>query len=579
MRSRERVVLAFAVGAVLASAAAEAQVLEEVVVTAQKRQQSLQDVGISVSAFSGEQLEGARRRRARWTSRSRCPACSCSRFPRRSRCSACAASRRTTSRTISRRPVAVYMDGAYVASMNAINTQLFDMDRVEVLRGPQGTLFGRNATGGLIHFLTRKADEDGAERLSRGGRGRVRHLQCRRRGRRRLLRRGARPARRPLGGLRRLRRGGHRASDEPPRAATRNGADGYALRGTLQIDATDDVAHRSDGAYSRDRRRSDGRIRRLARRLRPGHRARRVHRRASIRRTGSDRRTSTARRSPATARSHWSDENPYFDREMTSLTAQVTAQLGGAELVSITNWLDDGQVLHRGRGRRVRVLSVQHHQRLRAVVAGVPAVRRARSGCAGSSARYYLDMTWDTFQSVQGALILGGTSDTQIMSTFGVVDSRNWSAFGQVEFDLAERWTVIAGLRWSQDDKDLDMRRVYEDVPEGVPPTEKSSTSTMSRSRESTPSITATTRHALQLNFKPVDGTLLYASFNRGIKGGNWSLDPLGGVPDENLQARRRSSTHTSSGSRPTLRTAPRGSTRPRSTTTTTTTSRSRSWV
>jgi iron complex outermembrane receptor protein len=56
MRSRERVVLVFAVGGVLASAAVEAQVLEEVIVTAQKREESLQDVGISVSAFSGDQL-------------------------------------------------------------------------------------------------------------------------------------------------------------------------------------------------------------------------------------------------------------------------------------------------------------------------------------------------------------------------------------------------------------------------------------------------------------------------------------------------------------------------------------------
>ena len=56
-------------------------------------------------------------------------------------------------------PVAVYMDDAYVGSMNALSGQMFDMKRVEVLRGPQGTLFGRNATGGLIHFLSQDASE------------------------------------------------------------------------------------------------------------------------------------------------------------------------------------------------------------------------------------------------------------------------------------------------------------------------------------------------------------------------------------------------------------------------------------
>jgi iron complex outermembrane recepter protein len=85
---------------------------------------------------------------------------------------------------------------------------------------------------------------------------------------------------------------------------------------------------------------------------------------------------------------------------------------------------------------------------------------------------YYLDMEWNTFQSLQGALILGGTSDTQIMSTFGTIDSKNGSAFGQVEFDLSPQWTLITGLRWSQDDKHLEMRRIYADVPEGIAPTE-----------------------------------------------------------------------------------------------------------
>ncbi len=114
-------------------------------------------------------------------------------------------------------------------------------------------------------------------------------------------------------------------------------------------------------------------------------------------------------------------------------------------------------------------------------------------------------MKWDTFQSVAGALILGGTSDTQKMSTFGVVDSQNWSAFGQVEFDLAERWTLVTGLRWSQDDKDLDMRRVYEDVPEG-----SSARGSLQHRRCRDPGNRhhrlRRLRGAAQLNWKPVDG-------------------------------------------------------------------------
>jgi iron complex outermembrane receptor protein len=148
---------------------------------------------------------------------------------------------------------------------------------------------------------------------------------------------------------------------------------------------------------------------------------------------------------------------------------------------------------------------------------------------------YYLDMTWNTFQSVQGALILGGTSDTQKMSTFGDVDSKNWSGFGQVEFDLAPEWTVIAGARWSQDDKHLEMRRVYEDVPEGVPATEVFNINDVAIPGIDTIDYGDYAARA-QLNWKPTKGQLWYASFNRGIKGGNWSLDPLGGVAAENLK-------------------------------------------
>jgi iron complex outermembrane recepter protein len=52
--------------------------------------------------------------------------------------------------------VVANIDGEYVNRPNALSVALFDLDRVEVLRGPQGTLYGRNSTGGAINFITRK---------------------------------------------------------------------------------------------------------------------------------------------------------------------------------------------------------------------------------------------------------------------------------------------------------------------------------------------------------------------------------------------------------------------------------------
>lgn len=126
----------------------------DIVVTAQRRSESIQDIGISVSAFGEERLRdlglAASTEIANMT-----PGVSLSstsggqyvQFAVRGVAQADFA-RHTES------PNAVYVDDVYLASTNAQNFGMFDMDRVEVLRGPQGTLFGRNATGGLVHYIT-----------------------------------------------------------------------------------------------------------------------------------------------------------------------------------------------------------------------------------------------------------------------------------------------------------------------------------------------------------------------------------------------------------------------------------------
>ena len=57
-------------------------------------------------------------------------------------------------------PVAVYQDDSYASSINLASFPVFDLARVEVLRGPQGTLFGRNATGGAIQFVSNKPTKE-----------------------------------------------------------------------------------------------------------------------------------------------------------------------------------------------------------------------------------------------------------------------------------------------------------------------------------------------------------------------------------------------------------------------------------
>lgn len=65
-------------------------------------------------------------------------------------------------------PIGLYLDGVYLARSAAASFEVADIERVEVLRGPQGTLFGRNTTGGAINFITRMPSDEAGLRLRFG---------------------------------------------------------------------------------------------------------------------------------------------------------------------------------------------------------------------------------------------------------------------------------------------------------------------------------------------------------------------------------------------------------------------------
>lgn len=147
--------------------------LEEVLVTAEKRESSLQETPISLLAFSSERLErfgiGDLGDLAGLA-----PNVTMSPFPN-SRSSMVVFMRgvgNNDSQTTQDPAIGVYVDGVYIARSVGLTGDVADLERIEILRGPQGTLYGRNTTGGAINMITAKpSDEFGvSQKLSFGNR-------------------------------------------------------------------------------------------------------------------------------------------------------------------------------------------------------------------------------------------------------------------------------------------------------------------------------------------------------------------------------------------------------------------------
>jgi iron complex outermembrane receptor protein len=142
-----------------------AMTLEEVVVTAQRREQSMQDVPVSVTAFSGDTLQQRNITNA-VDYLAITPGVSFTEDGQTGSRGMGIAVRGVNSLVSGENAfvnsIGIYLDDFSVASVpnNVANPNLADMERVEILRGPQGTYFGRNAVGGALNLTTKKPTDE-----------------------------------------------------------------------------------------------------------------------------------------------------------------------------------------------------------------------------------------------------------------------------------------------------------------------------------------------------------------------------------------------------------------------------------
>lgn len=145
--------------------AQQAGQIEEVLVSAERRSESVQKVPVAVTAFSGEDMRingiediGAIALRTPSLVFDSQDQSEPNIYLR-------GVGNQNADNATNESPIAIYIDDVYIGRSGGANFDLFDLERVEVLRGPQGTLFGRNASGGVIHIVTQKPQEEFSARV------------------------------------------------------------------------------------------------------------------------------------------------------------------------------------------------------------------------------------------------------------------------------------------------------------------------------------------------------------------------------------------------------------------------------
>ena len=483
----------------------------DIVVTARRREESLQDVPIAVTAFTGEQL-------------ARSGAIDITDVANVTPNTTLEPSRGTNStltafiRGVGQQdPVAgfeagvgIYLDDVYLNRPQAAVLDIYDVDRIEVLRGPQGTLYGRNTIGGAIKYVTRRLPQDFSlkARATYGSYDQAEGVVTASAPISDLLRVG--------GSFARLSRGGF--GDNLNLGIENYNKDIYAGRASVELGGYGEpVFIRITGDYTRDKSNP-----RNGHRLIPGRISG-----APVLDDVFDTRAGLNR--------------PEQDIEAYGLAMSAEVNLSDSfTLRSISAWREDES------------FTPIDFDALPVNDVDVPAVYRNeqisqefqllynRGPLNGLVGFYYLDANavtqFDVILGPTGALLgLPGLNSY----TAGNVDTSTWSVFGDFSYDIGDMFSLSVGGRYTHDKRASDILR--QTKLGGLSPQFGGSAVVIATATDFSGDATFTdfTPRA-SLSFKPSRDHLLYASYAEGFKGGGF--DPRGNAaiaPDTNADGVR----------------------------------------
>jgi iron complex outermembrane receptor protein len=478
----------------------------EIIVTARRRAENLQDVPIAVTAYSGETLE-------------RTGAIDITDLSDTTPNVTIETSRGTNTtltafiRGVGQQdPVAgfeagvgLYLDDVYLNRPQAAVLDIYDVERIEVLRGPQGTLYGRNTIGGAIKYVTRRLSELPTFR-ARANLGTYRQAD--------VVLSASTPIAEGFkigGSVARLTRQGF--GDNLTTGRENYNRDVWAARATVELDPSDTLSVRFSGDYTKDKSNPRG-----GHRLIPG----------------------LLSGAPVL-------DDVYDSRGGLVNPEQEIEAYGGAFHVDLE--LSDAVTFRNVMAyRRDRSATPIDFEALPAADVDVPAIYRNRqfsnelqflvdtgpiNGVVGV---YYLNANanniFDVVLATTGTLI-GVPGFTA--STFGDVDTKTWAAFADFTYDISDQLHLSLGGRYTRDKRTATVIRknlIGGASPElggaGVQLGPLTSNFTGSETfEEFTPRAS--------ISFTPDDNNNLYASYSKGFKGGGF--DPRGlstAAPDLN---------------------------------------------